>query len=86
MHPAIPFYSTLDRLLRARLVLLNQQVWMFPGQSDAKPDEREQRVRKPVHPAEAFVRVCVRECEIQPHVEEFIGTQARNVVGSERVR
>ena len=70
-----------DRLPPAHLILFNQQTRMFPWQSNAKPDEREQWVRQPVHPAEAFVRVGVREYEIQPHVEEFIRTQPRNVVG-----
>ena len=75
-----------DRLVPAHLILFNQQTRMFPWQSNAKPDEGEQWVWQPVHPAEVFVRVCVRKCEIQPDVEELIGTQPRNVVRAERVR
>lgn len=53
---------------------------------DAKPDERKNRVGQPVSPACVSTYGTVSGMEIQPHVQELVGTQARNEICFEPLR
>ena len=61
----------------------NQQLRMFARNRDAKPYERQYRIRKPVFPAQEFRNAAIIVVKIHPDVEKFMKAKAGNVVDSE---
>ena len=51
----------------------------------SKPDERKQRVGKPVHPAQTVDCRFFVDAIIHPHIEKLIDTQTRDVVRLEAI-
>ena len=51
--------------------------------TDAKPNEREQRVGKPVKPTEILNLIAVFEMQVHPNVKKFVNAEPGYVVGFE---
>ncbi len=57
---------------------------MVPRYGHAKPNERQQRIRQPVHPAQ-IPRRAVTPRKIEPDVKEFVNAQTGQEVDLEAV-
>ena len=51
--------------------------------ADAIPDEREDRVREPVQPAQVPNPIPVFKMQVHPDVKEFVGAEAGPEIGFE---
>jgi len=61
---------------------------MISRKREAKPDEGEERIRKPIHPSDSLFLdsipfVAVGQEEVHPYIKELIDAQARHEVGFE---
>ena len=59
---------------------------MFLRHRDAKPDERKDRIRQPIAPAQKLVDLAIASPEVQPHIKKFVEADARYVIGLEALR
>ena len=78
--------TTADRVsveLDWRLDFFDNQFWMTPGNADAIPDKRKQRVGKPVQPTQILDLMAVFEMQVHPNVKKFVDAESGYVVGFE---